>query len=429
MEYCTMEEMKNAIKVDGMAGLPMPVCPDYGFQDLAGVGMSLSPPRSPKRMLVAPPNFAPMQRLGDGDNTSRPKPTQAPFYLHLPQTDGAGRDVSFQRSFQSFHPIGAATTLVFATPNGAPAIIVKMTLITAAPSLPTLSPPPTPATGLLTFFLPDSAPSSLVASIVQVTYVATVSNSTLGEWVTSLVLDCPPTTKPVKDECRAAGIYPASVYHTRGSVWGGTTTRAADDSTTTWRCELGERYTPSVNGTSRPGSSAYCTKTIEAPGKARETVTAQYDHCYLAHQKLPIVVTAGGEKLAPGGGGFYSGIDAGGINSALASEAGSITGCPVASEVFWKIPNVGPGMLGSATSTKTRAGGGGGATPPAPTDDGLGGGTGGGAGGGGGGGGPGPVAPPTTSIVPSAGGRMLPPGFGVVKGAMAALALLALSGV
>lgn len=302
-----------------------------------------------------------------------------------------------------------------------------MSLITAAPSLPTLSLPPTPATGLLTFFLPDSAPSSLVASIVQVTYVTTVSNSTLGEWVTSLVLDCPPTTKPVKDECRAAGIYPASVYHTRGSVWGGTTTLAADDSTTTWRCELGQRYTPSIDGTSRPGSSAYCTKTIEAPGKARETVTAQYDQCYIAHQKLPIVVTAGGEKLAPGGGGFYSGIDAGGINSALASEASSISGCPVASEVFWKI-DVGPGFLGSATTTKTRAGGGVGAAGPTPTDGGLGGGTGGGGGGGDGGGSrPGPT--PTSTIVPSAGGQTSVPGLGLVKGAMAALALLAVLGL
>lgn len=390
--------------------------------------MSLSRPLSPKRMLVAPPNFATMQRLGDGSNTSRPKPTKPPFHLHLPRTDGAGRDASFQRSFQ---PIGAATTLVFVNPNGARAIIVKMSLITELPALPTLSSPHPPPTGLLTFFLPDSAPSSLVASIVQVTYVTTVSNSTSGEWVTSLVLDCPPTTKPVKDECRAAGIYPASVYHTRGSVWGGTTTLVADDSTTTWRCELGQRYTPSVDGTSRPGSSAYCTKTIEAPGKARETVTANYDQCYLAHQKLPIVVTAGGEKLVAGGGGFYSGIDAGGINSALASEARSISGCPVASEVFWKI-DVGPGMLGSATTTKTRAGGGGGAAKPTPTptDGGLGGGAGGGAGGGGGGGGGGsrPGATPTSSIVPGAGGKTPVPGLGLVKGVMAALALFAVLG-
>ncbi|KAK0742648.1 hypothetical protein B0T18DRAFT_430083 [Schizothecium vesticola] len=212
-----------------------------------------------------------------------------------------------------------------------------MSLITGLPTLPALSSPPTPTTGLLTFFLPDSAPSSLVASVVQVTYVTTVSNSTGGEWVTSLVLDCPPTTKPVKDACRAAGIYPASVYHTRGSVWGGTTTLVADDSTTTWRCELGQRYRPSVDGSSRPGSSAYCTKTIEAPGKARETVTMNYDQCYLVHHQLPIVVTAGADKLVEGSVGIYSGIDAGDINSALASEAGSISGCPVASEVFWKI--------------------------------------------------------------------------------------------
>jgi hypothetical protein len=87
-------------------------------------------------------------------------------------------------------------------------------------------------TGVLTFFLPDSEPLSLDASIIS---VYRPSNSPREKPVTTLQLDCPTAPpSPANDACRAAGIYPAQVYHTQGSVWGGTTTYAADDSTTTW---------------------------------------------------------------------------------------------------------------------------------------------------------------------------------------------------
>ncbi|KAK1835649.1 hypothetical protein QBC39DRAFT_340792 [Podospora conica] len=311
----------------------------------------------------------------------------------------------------------------FSQPTATPPSPDKMSTVTQPP-LTLTSWNPSPATGLMTFFLPDSAPSSLVASVVQVTYVTTVTNPKYpsdGEWVTSLVLDCPPGTKPGKDACRAANIYPASVYHTRGSVWGGATTAQADDSTTTWRCELAQRWNPSIDGTSKPGMSAYCTKTIEAPGKPRETTTTNYDECYVYGHQLPIVVTAGGEKVGPSGDTFFSGgEDADTINSYRAKNAAEVPGCtPTASEVFWAPPTMGPGMMGSAT----KSGGGGGAAGPTPTDGGLG--EGGGPSKPGVTGGSGSSAPTSTSV-PSAGRRTVP---SLVKGAMAGLVLLAVLSV
>jgi hypothetical protein len=167
------------------------------------------------------------------------------------------------------------------------------------------------STGLGTFFLPDSQPISLEASAVAVN---TIGVAPYTETVTTLVLACPTAASPDNDACRAAGIYPANVFHTQGSVWGGTTTYPADDSTTTWLCKLGGA------GSELHGE---CVKTIASGGSTR-TETSQYDHCYVPAHQLPIVVTAGLDKVNRYG---FLTIDAEeyvSIRSSLLSEYG----CP-----------------------------------------------------------------------------------------------------
>lgn len=112
------------------------------------------------------------------------------------------------------------------------------------------------STGLVNFFLLDSEPRSLEASAIAVNTVGTPPNSYV---VTTLKVACPTAASPDNDACRAAGIYPVQVYHTRGSVYGGTTTNSVDDSTTTWVCSLG-KYADS--------SSISPTMTARAPGRS-----------------------------------------------------------------------------------------------------------------------------------------------------------------
>ncbi|KAK4236694.1 hypothetical protein C8A03DRAFT_35383 [Achaetomium macrosporum] len=175
-------------------------------------------------------------------------------------------------------------------------------------------------TGLLTVFLPDSEPLSLEASAVAVNTVGTGLNTDL---VTTLHVACPTAASPENDACRAAGIYPAQVYHTQGSVWGGTTTDPGDDSTTTWQCALAG---------SNPTLGADCVKTVVgALGQFSRVLIGAYDNCYvLAHQR-PVVVTAGAEKINWAG---HATMDAGqyvSLRSSLLTEAG----CPASQTTIW----------------------------------------------------------------------------------------------
>ncbi|KAK4245939.1 hypothetical protein C7999DRAFT_42548 [Corynascus novoguineensis] len=192
-----------------------------------------------------------------------------------------------------------------------------------------LAPATAQSTGLLTLFLPDSEPLSLDASVVGVSTAGT-------DPVTTLRVACPTGSSPENNACRTAGIYPAQVYHTRGSVWGGTTTYSADDSTTTWICTLGG---------SHPTLSGDCTKTIVASDSTR-TMTATYGNCYVGAHQRPIVVTAGLEKIDS----FITTIDASelvSIQQSLLSE----DGCPSSKTTIWE------GAVTRATSTTTMGGG------------------------------------------------------------------------
>jgi hypothetical protein len=170
------------------------------------------------------------------------------------------------------------------------------------------------STGLLTLFLPDSQPLSLDASAVAV-------NTAGPSPVTTLEVACPTAASPDNDACRLAGIYPAQVYHTAGSVWGGTTTYSADDSTTTWVCTLGGN--PPISG------SADCTKTIV--GGSTRTETEAYNACYVGAHQRPIVVTAGAETILSA---HYFTIDASELVSARNSVMAE-AGCPASQTTMW----------------------------------------------------------------------------------------------
>ncbi|KAL2149086.1 hypothetical protein VTH82DRAFT_1772 [Thermothelomyces myriococcoides] len=180
------------------------------------------------------------------------------------------------------------------------------------------------STGLVTLFLPDSEPLSLDGSVVGV--------STAGaDPVTTWRVACPTGASPEDEACRAADIYPAQVYHTQGSVWGGTTTYLADDSTTTWVCTLGN---------SNPTLSGECTKTI-VKGQSTRSETATYGNCYVAAHQRPIVVTAGLDKIR-----FYATIDAS-LYLSLQSSQISEDGCPSSKAIIWE---------GAVTSSSTSTG-------------------------------------------------------------------------
>jgi hypothetical protein len=202
----------------------------------------------------------------------------------------------------------------------------------------------------MTLFLPDSEPLSLEASAVA------VNTPTVGRNpVTTLEVACPTAVSPENDACRSAGIYPAQVYHTQGSVWGGTTTYSADDSTTTWVCTLGG---------SNPTLSGECTKTIVGGGSTR-TETAEYGNCYVAAHQRPLVVTAGLEKIEPA---HFMTFDASKLLSLQSSQLAE-AGCPSSQTTIWAgtVASTTGGASSADETTSPQTGSSGATTTSAPT--------------------------------------------------------------
>lgn len=228
-------------------------------------------------------------------------------------------------------------------------IMASLTVMSFTPALVAAQ-----STGLMTLFLVDSEPLSLEASAVAVNTVGTGPDANT---VTTLEVACPTAASPANDDCRAAGIYPAQVFHTQGSVWGGTTTEPYDDSTTTWYCALGG---------SEPTLTGACNKTIVS-GVETVSVVAEYRNCYVAAHQRPIVVTAGLEKINPA---HFIDMDASewlSIQSSRLSE----DGCPSSKSLVW------PGTVsryltsssptGTASSSTRTAGPGSGVSRTKPT--------------------------------------------------------------
>ncbi|KAI6083105.1 hypothetical protein F4821DRAFT_245645 [Hypoxylon rubiginosum] len=129
------------------------------------------------------------------------------------------------------------------------------------------------------------APASLDATVVgaRSTIIEHVSFS-----IVSYAVDCPAASSPENDACRDLHIYPALLYHTQDSIYGGYWVEHDSyiSSTTAWRCELGDCgpwCTASVQ-------TADCVMTI---GGYIETTTTRLESCRVAQNFLPLAIVDG----------------------------------------------------------------------------------------------------------------------------------------
>jgi hypothetical protein len=154
-------------------------------------------------------------------------------------------------------------------------------------------------------------------------------------------LDCPTATNTDNDACRAQSIYPAEVWHTQGSVWGGTTTARLDDSTTAWYCNLGSCGGPGCNTVT---GGPHCIKSITAKGRGTTVETTQLDSCYIRGHTVPLLVTGGADKLNSE---WYKTQDVEQIHSIYSSLLSSL-GCPALTTTT---SSAGASVIGSTISS------------------------------------------------------------------------------
>ncbi|KFY16824.1 hypothetical protein V492_01064 [Pseudogymnoascus sp. VKM F-4246] len=204
---------------------------------------------------------------------------------------------------------------------------------TALAVLLTWAQPSVQKTFVTPMFILDSAPLSLDASVVAMTPMPTLTYQS----IVTYSVDCPQSATPDNDACRALSIYPAEVWYTQGSLWGGTTTARADDTTTVWMCDLGS----SVGGGTTGGP--FCVKSIAAAGAAARVETTFLNSCYIQAHSVPLVVTAGAEKLPHP---YYTTYGVSQLHSYDSSRLSSM-GCMVSSTMA---------MTSTALTTPTRDG-------------------------------------------------------------------------
>ncbi|KAK2602379.1 hypothetical protein N8I77_008917 [Diaporthe amygdali] len=116
------------------------------------------------------------------------------------------------------------------------------------------------------------------------------------------------------DQCLLGGLFPAELYHTQGSIYGGTFT-PRDAAATTWRCELGS----SGGDETMSGDCSHW----ESEGAASTTKTALAE-CDVVRHSVPVRVTDGVAKETYY---FFSDWSPSRYNSVLVSELSSL-GCP-----------------------------------------------------------------------------------------------------
>lgn len=122
-----------------------------------------------------------------------------------------------------------------------------------------------------------------------------------------------------------------------GLCVGWTTTARADDSTTAWMCNLAV----GISGGTTAGP--FCVKSITAAGAASRVETTWLNSCYIKVHSVPLLVTAGAEKLP---GAYYATYGVSQLHSAYKSQLSSM-GCAVSSTT----------AMTSTASTTTTTGG------------------------------------------------------------------------
>jgi hypothetical protein len=191
-------------------------------------------------------------------------------------------------------------------------------------------------------------PASVEASVVAVnTLTDTLGTTTV--WTYNV--DCPAASSPDNDNCRSRQFYPQQWVHTQGSVFEGTATEMLENSTTTWTCALGG--CPGCRGYTGT-NDASCTSTVISGGS---TVTGSQvmSSCFLEANYVPVVLTAGADKLVDAITDLSASDFLKSVDSALASY-----GCPTRTTMFptplsvlMAQPPPNPGQTTSSGPTQT----------------------------------------------------------------------------
>ncbi|KFY59832.1 hypothetical protein V497_04061 [Pseudogymnoascus sp. VKM F-4516 (FW-969)] len=178
-------------------------------------------------------------------------------------------------------------------------------------------------TSIIDMFIFDSAPLSLEASIVAVS----PDPSYTYHKIATYAIDCPKSSSPANDACRAQSIYPAEVWHTDGPWWGGRTTARLDDSTTVWECNL------ATGGLGAAIAGPSCIKNITDAAGATRVETTSINDCYIFAHSVPLVITAGAEKMPY----YYYSYGKGGVSSLHSDHSSVLTSlnCAATSRTAW----------------------------------------------------------------------------------------------
>ena len=126
-----------------------------------------------------------------------------------------------------------------------------------------------------TIFLLDAEPQTVEASVIAYTSVSGQSP------ITTLLLSCPSTFA----SCISASVDGATVYHTQGSVFGGTLPGATP---TTFYCDLG-----TGSGDTIPDQNGQCNRTVGS-----ETTSTALNSAYVGAHQAEMIITAGLEKIS-----------------------------------------------------------------------------------------------------------------------------------
>jgi hypothetical protein len=133
------------------------------------------------------------------------------------------------------------------------------------------------------------APASLEATVITRYKTEEAGFGSVG--VVTYSVACPTAASPENDACRSLGIYPAQIWHTDGPYWGGVITTTAESRTETWVCTLHDCSTCPAD------RDATCRRTIVSAGSTVTSETTMTDGCAVERSRIPLVITAGVEKL------------------------------------------------------------------------------------------------------------------------------------
>lgn len=191
------------------------------------------------------------------------------------------------------------------------------------------------------------APASLDASIIE---ARSTTIDSVSRYVATYEVDCPASSSPDNDGCRDLRIYPARIYHTQGSIYGGTWSSHPDNGiTTTWRCELGD--CGSLCAAFR-AQTADCLLTIQYSQATYQILTTKVESCQVAQNSVPLAITRGIQRLDPDR--SHATYDVPQYISSVNDHLSNI-GCqpkPTLQETFFSFPfRASPGTIAPSTST------------------------------------------------------------------------------